>query len=57
MCRWASEGGMTMDEEIEAPTDDLEASEDMEDDALGDAVSKTRRDLPGVEDLVRANAC
>lgn len=46
-----------MDEETEAPTDDLDASEDLEDDVLGDAASKTRRDLPGVDDLVRANAC
>jgi hypothetical protein len=49
-----------MDQENEAPSDGLEAAEDVEDDELGDAASG-RLGVPGVaipgEDVARAGGC
>src|SRR5262245_29400025 len=50
--------GTEVEDEIEAPVDDLEASEDVEDDAsLGDAsVRPTRVEVPG-EGIARGTGC
>ena len=48
-----------MDDETESPIDDLEASEDLEDDELGDAASKKGGGVMGApgEDFGRQSAC